>query len=231
MTTNVLAAEELGKVYNSGGTPFAALRSVSFSVGAGELLALMGPSGSGKSTILNICGLIDSPSSGRLRFLDEELTAASERRRTEVRRQKVGFIFQQFNLVPVLNIAENVEYPLRLLGVGAGERKRRVSALLERLGIGACARLLPDKISGGQRQRAAIARALVCQQPLVICDEPTASLDSKNAEEVIVLLEQMSKEYGTAFLVATHDERMSSRCERVLRLQDGVISNESDQVN
>ena len=228
MTNTVLAAEELSKTYYSGATPFTALRSVSFGVQAGELLALMGPSGSGKSTILNICGLIDSPSDGRLRFLDEELAEASERRRTEVRRQKVGFIFQQFNLVPVLNIAENVEYPLRLLGVGAAERKQRVLALLERLGIGACARLLPDKISGGQRQRAAIARALVCQQPLVICDEPTASLDSKNAEEVIVLLEQMSKEYGTAFLVATHDERMSSRCDRVLNLRDGIITGDLD---
>ena len=223
MTEVVLQARGLSKVYNSGQVQVQALKSVDFDLHAGQLLALMGPSGSGKSTILNICGLIDSPTNGSLELQGEQLATASELRRTEVRRRKVGFIFQQFNLVPVLTIAENVEYPLLLIGTNASERKQRVAQMLERLGIAACARLLPDKISGGQRQRAAIARALISRQPLVICDEPTASLDSHTASEVIDLLNEMRKEYNTAFLVATHDQRMSSRCERVIKLSDGRI--------
>ena len=223
MTEVVLQARGLSKVYNSGQVQVQALKSVDFDLHAGQLLALMGPSGSGKSTILNICGLIDSATNGSLELQGEQLATASELRRTEVRRRKVGFIFQQFNLVPVLTIAENVEYPLLLIGTNASERKQRVAQMLERLGIAACARLLPDKISGGQRQRAAIARALISRQPLVICDEPTASLDSHTASEVIDLLNEMRKEYNTAFLVATHDQRMSSRCERVIKLSDGRI--------
>ena len=223
MTEVVLQARGLSKVYNSGQVQVQALKSVDFDLHSGQLLALMGPSGSGKSTILNICGLIDSPTNGSLELQGEQLATASELRRTEVRRRKVGFIFQQFNLVPVLTIAENVEYPLLLIGTNASERKQRVAQILERLGIAACARLLPDKISGGQRQRAAIARALISRQPLVICDEPTASLDSHTASEVIDLLNEMRKEYNTAFLVATHDQRMSSRCERVIKLSDGHI--------
>ena len=223
MTEVVLQARGLSKVYNSGQVQVQALKSVDFDLHSGQLLALMGPSGSGKSTILNICGLIDSPTNGSLELQGEQLATASELRRTEVRRRKVGFIFQQFNLVPVLTIAENVEYPLLLIGTNASERKQRVAQILERLGIAACARLLPDKISGGQRQRAAIARALISRQPLVICDEPTASLDSHTASEVIDLLNEMRKEYNTAFLVATHDQRMSSRCERVIKLSDGRI--------
>ena len=223
MTEVVLQARGLSKVYNSGQVQVQALKSVDFDLHSGQLLALMGPSGSGKSTILNICGLIDSPTNGSLELQGEQLATASELRRTEVRRRKVGFIFQQFNLVPVLTIAENVEYPLLLIGTNASERKQRVAQMLERLGIAACARLLPDKISGGQRQRAAIARALISRQPLVICDEPTASLDSHTASEVIDLLNEMRKEYNTAFLVATHDQRMSSRCERVIKLSDGHI--------
>ena len=223
MTEVVLQARGLSKVYNSGQVQVQALKSVDLDLHAGQLLALMGPSGSGKSTILNICGLIDSPTNGSLELQGEQLAIAPELRRTEVRRRKVGFIFQQFNLVPVLNIAENVEYPLLLIGTNASERKQRVAQMLERLGIAACARLLPDKISGGQRQRAAIARALISRQPLVICDEPTASLDSHTASEVIDLLNEMRKEYNTAFLVATHDQRMSSRCERVIKLSDGRI--------
>ena len=223
MTEVVLQARGLSKVYNSGQVQVQALKSVDFDLHSGQLLALMGPSGSGKSTILNICGLIDSPTNGSLELQGEQLATASELRRTEVRRRKVGFIFQQFNLVPVLTIAENVEYPLLLIGTNASERKQRVAQMLERLGIAACARLLPDKISGGQRQRAAIARALISRQPLVICDEPTASLDSHTASEVIDLLNEMRKEYNTAFLVATHDQRMSSRCERVIKLSDGRI--------
>ena len=223
MTEVVLQARGLSKVYNSGQVQVQALKSVDLDLHAGQLLALMGPSGSGKSTILNICGLIDSPTNGSLELQGEQLATAPELRRTEVRRRKVGFIFQQFNLVPVLTIAENVEYPLLLIGTNASERKQRVAQMLERLGIAACARLLPDKISGGQRQRAAIARALISRQPLVICDEPTASLDSHTASEVIDLLNEMRKEYNTAFLVATHDQRMSSRCERVIKLSDGHI--------
>lgn len=200
-----------------------ALRGVDLAVRAGELLALSGPSGSGKSTILNLCGLIDTPDEGAVHLGGVEVPPGDEAERTRLRRDALGFVFQSFNLVPVMTVAENVDYPLFLAGVGAKERRARVAAQLEAVGLLDHAGHRPDALSGGQRQRAAIARALVKRPRLVIADEPTASLDSVTATQVLDLMRERGHAEGAAFVIATHDSRLTDRCDRVLALRDGRL--------
>jgi len=200
-----------------------ALRGVDLAVRAGELLALTGPSGSGKSTILNLCGLIDTPDEGAVHLGGVEVPPGDEAERTRLRRDALGFVFQSFNLVPVMTVAENVDYPLFLAGVGAKERRARVAAQLEAVGLQDHAGHRPDALSGGQRQRAAIARALVKRPRLVIADEPTASLDSVTATQVLDLMRERGHAEGAAFVIATHDSRLTDRCDRVLALRDGRL--------
>ncbi|ARN21430.1 ABC transporter ATP-binding protein [Piscinibacter gummiphilus] len=200
-----------------------ALRGVDLAVRAGELLALTGPSGSGKSTILNLCGLIDTPDEGAVHLGGVEVPPGDEAERTRLRRDALGFVFQSFNLVPVMTVAENVDYPLFLAGVGAKERRARVAAQLEAVGLQDHADHRPDALSGGQRQRAAIARALVKRPRLVIADEPTASLDSVTATQVLDLMRERGHAEGAAFVIATHDSRLTDRCDRVLALRDGRL--------
>ena len=200
-----------------------ALRGVDLAVRAGELLALTGPSGSGKSTILNLCGLIDTPDEGAVHLGGVEVPTGDEAERTRLRRDALGFVFQSFNLVPVMTVAENVDYPLFLAGVGAKERRARVAAQLEAVGLLDHAGHRPDALSGGQRQRAAIARALVKRPRLVIADEPTASLDSVTATQVLDLMRERGHAEGAAFVIATHDSRLTDRCDRVLALRDGRL--------
>ena len=200
-----------------------ALRGVDLAVRAGELLALTGPSGSGKSTILNLCGLIDTPDEGTVLLGGIEAPPGDEAERTRLRRDALGFVFQSFNLVPVMTVAENVDYPLFLAGVGATERRARVAAQLEAVGLLDHAGHRPDALSGGQRQRAAIARALVKRPRLVIADEPTASLDSVTATQVLDLMRERGHAEGAAFVIATHDSRLTDRCDRVLALRDGRL--------
>ncbi|MET0351373.1 MAG: ABC transporter ATP-binding protein [Rhizobacter sp.] len=200
-----------------------ALRGVDLAVRAGELLALTGPSGSGKSTILNLCGLIDTPDEGAVFLGDVAVPTNDEAERTRLRRDALGFVFQSFNLVPVMTVAENVDYPLFLAGVGAKERRARVAAQLEAVGLQDHAAHRPDALSGGQRQRAAIARALVKRPRLVIADEPTASLDSVTATQVLDLMRERGHAEGAAFVIATHDSRLTDRCDRVLALRDGRL--------
>jgi putative ABC transport system ATP-binding protein len=200
-----------------------ALRGVDLAVRAGELLALTGPSGSGKSTILNLCGLIDTPDEGAVHLGGVEVPTGDEAERTRLRRDALGFVFQSFNLVPVMTVAENVDYPLFLAGVGAKERRARVAAQLEAVGLQDHAGHRPDALSGGQRQRAAIARALVKRPRLVIADEPTASLDSVTATQVLDLMRERGHAEGAAFVIATHDSRLTDRCDRVLALRDGRL--------
>jgi len=223
MTPAVISLQAISKSYPLGESRVEALRDINLTIEKGEFTALEGPSGSGKSTLLNICGLLDSPDQGQFVFMNRSISGLSEKRLSRIRRQAIGFIFQGFNLMPVLSAYENVEYSLQLSGVSAKARRRRVSAILEKVGLEQYSSHRPDHLSGGQRQRVAIARALVKEPALIIADEPTANLDSWTAGQVIDLMHQLSREQGITFLIATHDERMANRCDRIITLTDGVI--------
>jgi putative ABC transport system ATP-binding protein len=213
----------LRKSYRVGESSVEALKGVSLDVRSGEMVALTGPSGSGKSTLLNLCGLIDTQDAGSRELGGIAIDGLDELGLTRLRREKVGFIFQGFNLVPVMNVFDNVEYPLMLLGMPAAERKEKTMTALRRVGLEGFAQRLPDALSGGQRQRVAIARALVKSPALVIADEPTANLDSTTARQIVDLLHELAHERTASVVVATHDERMSSHCDRVLHLIDGEL--------
>jgi putative ABC transport system ATP-binding protein len=222
-TGAVVSLRAIHKTYHLGVHTIAALQGVDLDVQRGELLALTGPSGSGKSTLLNLCGLIDTPDSGEILLDGQAVNALSEVQRTLIRRDALGFVFQSFNLVPVMTVAENVDYPLLIAGVPAAQRRVRVAAQLEAVGLQEHAQHRPDALSGGQRQRVAIARALIKRPKLVIADEPTASLDSHTADQVLALMRERGHAEGAAFVIATHDSRLSSRCDRVLTMQDGRL--------
>ena len=211
------------KTYRLGQHVIPALQGVDLAVQRGELLALTGPSGSGKSTLLNLCGLIDAADSGQILFGGQPVQDLDETGRTLLRRDALGFVFQNFNLVPVMTVAENVDYPLFIAGVGAAERRDRVAAQLQAVGLHEHAAHRPDALSGGQRQRVALARALVKRPRLVIADEPTASLDSHTADQVLELMRERCHAEGAAFVIATHDSRLSQRCDRVLAMLDGRL--------
>jgi putative ABC transport system ATP-binding protein len=219
----VLQLRGVHKTYRLGAHVVRALRGVDLDLVPGEMLALTGPSGSGKSTILNMAGLIDAPDEGAIVLGGRDVGRLDAREATLLRRDAIGFVFQSFNLVPVMTVAENVEYPLFLAGVPVAERRQRVGAMLEAVGLHEHARHRPDALSGGQRQRVAIARALVKRPTLVIADEPTASLDSHTADQVLDLMREQGHAHGAAFLVATHDARLLGRCDRTIALLDGRI--------
>jgi putative ABC transport system ATP-binding protein len=219
----VVELHAVRKTYRLGQHVIPALQGVDLSVQRGELLALTGPSGSGKSTILNLCGLIDRPDSGEILLGGQRVTDLNETERTLLRRDALGFVFQSFNLVPVMTVAENVDYPLFIAGVPAAERRERVAAQLEAVGLQDHAQHRPDALSGGQRQRVAIARALIRRPRLVIADEPTASLDSATADQVLELMRERGHAEGAAFVIATHDSRLTQRCDRVVALLDGRL--------
>lgn len=219
----VVCLHGVRKTYRLGAHVIPALQGVDLVVQRGELLALTGPSGSGKSTLLNLCGLIDTPDAGEIVLGGTAVQGLDEQARTLLRRDALGFVFQSFNLVPVMTVAENVDYPLFLAGVPAAERRDRVAQQLAAVGLQAHAHHRPDALSGGQRQRVAIARALVKRPRLVIADEPTASLDSHTADQVLDLMRARGQAEGAAFVIATHDSRLTRRCDRVVALLDGRI--------
>ncbi|MTW13130.1 ATP-binding cassette domain-containing protein [Pseudoduganella eburnea] len=219
----LLSLHGASKSYTLGGNTIRALHSVDLALARGEIAAVTGPSGSGKSTLLNLCGLLDKPDGGELLFDGEPLPAEHEARRTRLRRQAIGFVFQGFNLVPVMTAHDNIDYPLYLLGVSAAERRQRVLQALERVGLAGLGGHKPDQLSGGQRQRVAIARAIVKRPRLVIADEPTANLDAQTASQIVGLMRALAHHDGTTFLVATHDDRMLPHCDRALLLDDGVL--------
>lgn len=223
-TAPVIELRGVHKTYRLGAHVVPALRGIDLQVHPGEMLALTGPSGSGKSTILNLAGLIDSPDAGEIMLRGERVDTRDETRAALLRRDALGFVFQSFNLVPVMTVAENVDYPLFLAGVSTSERKRRVAEVLESVGLQDHARHRPDALSGGQRQRVAIARALVKNPKLVIADEPTASLDSRTADQVLDLMRELGHAQGAAFVIATHDHRLTRRCDRIVGLLDGCIT-------
>ena len=219
----VIELHGVHKTYRLGQHVIPALQGVDLAVQRGELLALTGPSGSGKSTILNLAGLIDRPDRGDIVLDGRNVGELDETQRTLLRRDALGFVFQSFNLVPVMTVAENVDYPLFIAGVPAAERRKRVALQLEAVGLQDHAQHRPDALSGGQRQRVAIARALVKRPRLVIADEPTASLDSHTADQVLELMRERGHAEGAAFVIATHDSRLTQRCDRIIALCDGRL--------
>lgn len=219
----MLKFDMLTKSYGQGAAQTHALRGVSAEINAGDMVALCGPSGSGKSTLLNLLGLLDTPDQGDI-YLQGHKVPTSSAALTELRCHQLGFIFQRYNLLPVLTAQENVEYPLALLGMAKAARAAQAAAMLEAVGLSHVATHKPDQLSGGQQQRVAIARALVKRPPLVIADEPTANLDGETAEQIIDLMQQLGRESNTTFLIASHDPRLYERCDRVLTLKDGYLS-------
>ena len=199
-----------------------ALAGVSFEVKEGEFVAIMGPSGCGKSTLLNILGLLDNPTSGEYMLLDKEVGNLRERDRTYFRRGNIGFVFQSFNLIDEMNVSENIELPLIYMGVKPAERKERVKKMLERMDMTHRAKHFPQQLSGGQQQRVAIARALVSNPKLILADEPTGNLDSKNGQEVMNLLRELNSE-GTTVIMVTHSQHDASYAQRILCLFDGEL--------
>ena len=218
--------ERVVKNYSLGRTTIHALREVSLAVEAGEFTSIVGPSGCGKTTMLNLVGCIDLPSSGSIRF-DGQLTSTfDDDDEAQLRLAKIGFIFQSFNLVPVLTIAENIEIPMMLARKPKRERRARVEELMELVGLGEYASHKPDELSGGQRQRVAIARALANEPRLVIADEPTANLDGATGQSVLDAMKTLNEKRGVTFLFSTHDPRVMRYARRVIRLRDGEIEGE-----
>ncbi|MFV5215840.1 ABC transporter ATP-binding protein [Azonexus caeni] len=219
----VIELNQVVKHYRIGDNQISALRGVDLQLQARDFAAIRGPSGSGKSTLLNICGLIDRIDGGSYRLAGEDISELDEAACTEIRRKRMGFIFQNYNLVPVMSVFDNVEYPLLLNNVPKAERRALVSDILDKVGLTGFAERKPDQLSGGQRQRVAIARALVKAPLLVIADEPTANLDTDTAEHIVELMKSLGHRLGTSFLIATHDDRMTRHCDTVFSMQDGVI--------
>jgi len=206
-----------------------ALDDASLCVSAGEFLAIAGPSGSGKTTLLNLIGCIDKPTGGRIVLDGHDTSALKPQRLTALRREKIGFVFQTFNLIPVFTASENVEFPLLVQGVGARERGKRAAAALESVGLASRAGQRPDLLSGGERQRVAVARAIVHRPALVLADEPTANLDTHNATQLIDLMRDLNRSLGLTFIFSTHDQRLLEHTPRIVRLCDGqVVSDSAD---
>jgi putative ABC transport system ATP-binding protein len=224
----LLSARSVSRSYRLGAGLVPAIRDVSLEVRAGEFVAIQGPSGSGKTTLLNLLGLLDAADSGEIRFEEERATDLSENAKSDLRRDRFGFVFQTFNLIPVLSARENVAYPVGLAGKPASERSARAGELLAQVGLADKGDVRPDLLSGGQRQRVAIARALANRPAVVFADEPTANLDSKTADEILDLMRALNEESGVAFLFATHDPRVVARARRVVSLHDGRV--QSDEV-
>jgi putative ABC transport system ATP-binding protein len=225
---SIAKLENVHKVYHIGKIEFPALRGISFSVEKGEFLSIAGPSGSGKTTVLNLVGCLDKPSRGKIFLDDKDITALPTSKLADVRRKNIGFVFQTFNLIPVLTAMENVEFPLILEGQHESkERRQLVEEILTEVGLKDFLHRRPNEMSGGQQQRVAVARALVKKPKLVLADEPTANLDSVTGEEILQLMLELNKKTSTTFVFSTHDKMVMDFARRIIRLRDGKI--ESDQ--
>ena len=218
----MIKVENLSKSFRTEEVETIALNNVSFQVEDKEFVAIMGPSGCGKSTLLNILGLLDNPTGGKYWLGDKEVSALKEKDRTDVRKGEIGFVFQSFNLIDELNVEENIELPLTYLAMSKAERKQKVKDIMKRMGISHRAKHFPHQLSGGQQQRVAIARAVVFGPKLILADEPTGNLDSKNGAEVMGLLTELNRE-GTTIVMVTHNEHDASIAHRIVRLFDGQI--------
>ena len=218
----MIKVENLSKSFRTEEVETIALNGVSFEVKDGEFVAIMGPSGCGKSTLLNILGLLDNPTGGKYWLDGNEVSALKEKDRTDVRKGQIGFVFQSFNLIDELNVEENIELPLTYLNIPAKDRKQRVQEIMKRMAISHRAKHFPHQLSGGQQQRVAIARAVVFGPKMILADEPTGNLDSKNGIEVMKLLTELNRE-GTTIVMVTHSDRDASMAQRVIKLFDGKI--------
>ena len=224
----MLKTQDLEKIFRTEEVETTALNKVNLHIKKGEFVAIMGPSGCGKSTLLNIIGLLDNPTGGQYIFDTTEVSNFKERHRTALRKGNIGFIFQSFNLIDELNVYENVELPLIYMKLGAAERKKMVDTVLDRMKIGHRKKHFPQQLSGGQQQRVAIARAVVANPKLILADEPTGNLDSKNGLEVMKLLTELNKE-GTTIVMVTHSDRDAAFAHRVINLFDGKIITEEEK--
>ena len=218
----MIKTDSLQKVFRTEEVETWALNNVSLDIAAGEFVAIMGPSGCGKSTLLNILGLLDNPSGGTYFLSETEVSAYPERQRTRLRKGVIGFVFQSFNLIEELSVFENIELPLLYMGIPAAERKAKVQVAMERMQITHRAKHFPQQLSGGQQQRVAIARAVVAEPKIILADEPTGNLDSKNGKEVMNLLTELNKE-GTTVIMVTHSQHDAGYAERIINLFDGQV--------
>ncbi|MCG8477493.1 MAG: ABC transporter ATP-binding protein [Spirochaetales bacterium] len=219
----MITVRDLHKTYRSGESAVRALRGVDMTIADGEFLAVAGPSGSGKSTLLNIIGCLDRPDGGSVSIDEREMAELNARGRADYRRENLGFVFQSFNLIPVLTAYENVAFSLHLLNVPQGEIKERTSSILREVGLAGMENRRPSRLSGGQQQRVAIARALVKNPTIILADEPTANLDSETGRSILDAMEEINVAHGTTFLFSTHDPTVMERSRRLVRLHDGVI--------
>ena len=218
----MIKVENLSKIFRTDEIETTALNGVSLEIKDGEFVAIMGPSGCGKSTLLNILGLLDNPSWGSYQFGDTEMAGLKEKERTKFRKGNIGFVFQSFNLIDELNVFENIELPLKYLNISSSERKKRVTEIMKRMNISHRAKHFPRQLSGGQQQRVAIARAVVANPKLILADEPTGNLDSKNGLEVMNLLTELNQE-GTTIVMVTHSPKDAAKAQRTIDLLDGRI--------
>lgn len=226
----MIKLNNLSRVFRTQDVETTALNSINLTVEEGDFLAIMGPSGCGKSTLLSILGMLDSPTRGHFEFAGTDIAGYSEKQLSELRKASIGFIFQSFNLIDELTVYENVELPLQYQNISKAQRKQRVEAILQRVAIDHRADHLPQQLSGGQQQRVAVARALVINPKLILADEPTGNLDSKNGEEVMTMLRELNRE-GTTVIVVTHSEKEGTYADRLVRLLDGqVILDKANEV-
>jgi putative ABC transport system ATP-binding protein len=224
----IVHIENATRIYQQGPVQIRAVNDLSLDVGQGDFAVLCGPSGSGKTTLLNLIGALDTPTSGRVAVEGRDLAGLSRSETSRLRRDRIGFVFQAYNLIPVLTAYENAEFVLALQGVNENERRDRVVAVLEEVGLQGLEYRRPDELSGGQQQRVAIARAIVPKPAIVLADEPTANVDSHTADALLDLMEKLNREDGITFLFSTHDQRVINRARRVIRMQDGALV--SDEV-
>ncbi|MFC2084484.1 ABC transporter ATP-binding protein [Bacteroidota bacterium] len=219
----ILRSEKLTKIYQDNGIPVHAVRGIDISINKGEYLVIAGPSGSGKTTLLNLLGALDKPTTGKIWFKGEELMHKTKRELSDLRLHNLGFIFQAYNLIPVLTALENIEFSMMLLGIDEKERRQKSLSLLEELEIRELADKRPNEMSGGQQQRVAVARAIVNNPELVLADEPTANLDSKTGGNLLDLMEKMNQEKNITFVFSSHDQLVINRARRLVTLKDGLI--------
>ncbi|RAH08840.1 MAG: ABC transporter ATP-binding protein [Euryarchaeota archaeon TMED85] len=220
----ILRAVDLWKVYPMGDTEVSALRGVSLEISKGEILAITGPSGSGKTTLLNCLSSLDTVSRGEIYFEEKDISNISDNERTKLRGERMGFIFQQYQLIPVLTAVENVELPLLLLNFPADEARKKALESLSTLGLSNRSHHKPSELSGGQQQRVAIARAIVHNPKILFADEPTGNLDSDTSDSVVQALEELNRIHGITVVIVTHDTSVSKRCNRILVINDGILS-------
>ena len=228
----MIVNEHVTKVYKMGEVDLTVIKDLNLTIDYGEFVAIVGPSGSGKSTVLNILGCLDKPTTGKVLIDEIDITTLNTTELANFRGENIGFIFQSFNLIPVLSVYENIEYPLLMIqNLPQNEREKRIMKLLEEVDMLDQKEKFPDQLSGGQRQRVAIARALVTKPKIVFADEPTANLDTKTSNQIITLMRNIQKEFNTTFIFATHDEKIVTAVDRIITLVDGVITDDKRVVS